>query len=74
MTTDTELLLLCQKIHTLRTENQLSQKEMAKKLGIGVATLQKIEQGDFPERIGCSMLQRLHREFGIKFSDMFKSV
>ena len=43
MTTDTELLLLCQKIHTLRTENQLSQKEMAKKLGIGVATLRKIE-------------------------------
>lgn len=72
MNTDTELLLLCQKIRSLRIQNQLSQREMAKKLGIGITSLQKIEQNCFPTGVRCAVLLRLHQEFHVKFIDMFQ--
>ena len=71
MRTDTEMLALCQKIHTLRVQNHLSQKEMADKLGISIASLQKIEQNCPPPQLRCNVLLRVHTEFGIKFADIF---
>lgn len=56
MQTDTELLALCKNIYTLRIQNQLSQQDMAKKLGISTTTLQKIEQGCPPLHIRCNFL------------------
>ena len=41
MTTDEELQIFCQKIYTLRVQNQLSQQEMAQKLRISLSALQK---------------------------------
>lgn len=73
MNTDTEFLLLCRKIHGLRIQNQLSQKEMAKILNISVSSLRKIGREQMPVRMGCSVLLQVHRAFCIKFSDMFKA-
>ncbi len=71
MYTDAELALLCRKIRFLRIQNNLSQQEMAKRLGVSVASLQKIEQNHFPDGVRCSVFQNLNREFNIKFADMF---
>lgn len=71
MTTDEELQIFCQKIYTLRVQNQLSQKEMAQKLGIGLSVLQKIEQGIPPLQMHCGMLLKIQKEFGIKPKDLF---
>ncbi len=71
MDTNSELLAFSRKIYTLRLQNSLSQKELAKKLGISVATLRKLERGEPPKRIGCEVLLRICKTFGIGFSDLF---
>lgn len=57
----------------LRQKNALSQKIMAEKLGISVATLRKIEKGIFPERIGVEIVLLISREFGVSIRDQFNS-
>lgn len=59
MTTDEELQILCQKIYTLRVQNQLSQQEMAQKLRISLSALQKIEQGFPPLRYAFANTKRV---------------
>ena len=71
MYTDAELALLCRKIRSLRIQNKLSQQEMAKRLGVSVASLRKIEHHHFPNGVRCSVFRNLNREFNIKFADMF---
>lgn len=71
MYTDAELVLLCRKIRFLRMQNKLSQQEMAKRLGVSVASLRKIEQNHFPDGVRCSVFRNLNREFNMKFADMF---
>lgn len=71
MTTDEELQIFCQKIYTLRVQNQLSQQEMAQKLRISLSALQKIEQGFPPLRMRCGMLLQIQKEFQIKPKDLF---
>ncbi len=59
-------------VQKLRKEKHLSQKKMARILGVGVGTVRKIEKGIFPERISCTVLMNIYREFGIKPSDQFR--
>lgn len=71
MTTDEELQIFCQKIYTLRVQNQLSQQEMAQKLRISLSALQKIEHGFPPLQMRCGMLLKTQKEFGIKPKALF---
>ena len=43
-------------VHYLRQVHNLTQKEMAKIMGISVGCLRKIEKGTIPPRASCSML------------------
>lgn len=56
--------LICN-IAYLRKRLGISKREMAKLLGIGVATLQKLEQGILPPRLGVELFFHIQRNFGI---------
>ena len=48
--------ILCKNIKILREKNKLSKKEMAKRLGIGVIALSKLESGILPKRLSVKIL------------------
>ncbi|MBE6999750.1 MAG: helix-turn-helix domain-containing protein [Clostridia bacterium] len=56
--------LICN-IVFLRKHFGISRKRMAKLLGIGVTTLQKLEQGILPPRLGVDIFFHIQRNFGI---------
>ena len=60
-----ELKNFCRNVAWLRKQNGLSKREMAKRLGIGIATLDKIERGEFPSRMGIEVLFSIQKHFGI---------
>ena len=68
-----ELSILCKNIKYLREKNNLTKAEMARVLQIGVNSLSKIEQGNFPPRISCEILFRLHSAFGIAPTDLLRT-
>lgn len=59
-----------QNVTWLRKHYGLSQKEMAKKLEIGVGTLRKIEKGELPPGLKIDVLYRVRIVFGISMADM----
>ena len=59
-----------QNVTWLRKHYGLSQKEMAKKLEIGVGTLRKIEKGELPSGLRIDVLYCIRKEFGIPMADM----
>ncbi len=67
-------LAFSENIKCIRKEAGLSQKEMARMLGIGVSTLSKIEKGVLPPRLSCSVLFCIQRHFGIHPKDMFAPI
>ena len=56
MTPDEEIVLFCRNIRYLRKRRNLTQKELAQKLHIGVASLRKIEREECPPRLNCEVL------------------
>ena len=54
----------------LRKHYNLSKKEMAKKLGISIWMLNKIEKGELPVGLRIDILFCVYKEFGIFMSDM----
>ena len=54
----------------LRKHYGLSKKEMAQKLGIGVGSLNKIEEGELPTSLRIDVLFNIYKEFGIFMSDV----
>ena len=54
----------------LRKHNGLSKKEMAKRLEIGLWSLNKIERGELPPRLHCDIIFAVHHEFGIPYADL----
>lgn len=57
-------------ISWLRKHCGLSKKEMAKRLQIGIWTLNKIERGELPPRLSCDIVFSVYKNFGIRFSDL----
>ena len=49
----------------LRKITGLSKRKMATLMGIGVASLNKIERGEMPERLTVEVIFRIEKEFGI---------
>lgn len=65
MVEDKDIEILCRNLLYLRKKRRLTQKEMAKLLGIGVGSLRRIERGELPPGVGCGMLFNAHSAFGI---------
>lgn len=74
MNKETEIMLFCENIKSIRKTNKLSNKEMAKKLGIGTKSLTSIENGQLPPRLGCDVLFEIHKKFGIAPKTMFSEI
>lgn len=49
----------------LRKKYGFSKVKMAKLLGIGVGSLNKIEKGELPPRISVDVVFNIHKHFGI---------
>lgn len=71
MYVEKEIEIFCKNIKCLRVGRRLSQKEMAKKLGIDVKRLSMIERGFIPQDLDVTILFQIHRIFGVLPSDMF---
>ena len=67
-----EIQTLCENIKLLRTMLGLSKKEMAQRIKISVASLNKLESGILPPRLCYDLIIYINREFGILPSQMFK--
>ena len=65
---------LCDNIKLIRKVNDLSQKEMAKKLGIGVKTLSKLEKGIISPRLSTSLIFEISKCFDIPIQDLFSKL
>ena len=74
MTTETEYQNFCENMRRLRKKHDLSKKEMAKKPGIGIGSLTKIERGEFPVRLGCQVIFCASRSFGVRPADLFREL
>ena len=66
-----ETSVFCANVKALRQREKLSKKEMAKRLGIGVGSLTKLESGILPPRLTCNILIKLHTCFGVLPEKMF---
>lgn len=54
----------------LRKRHGLSKRKMAKIMGIGIASLNKMERGDFPPRLKINAILDVCRYFHIKPADI----
>lgn len=61
--TKEEIKNFCENIKALRRKYGLSEAEMAKKIGVGVETLKKIERGILPPNLNCEVMVAIFREF-----------
>ena len=70
---DQELLHIFNKnIAYLRRTHRLTQKEMARILGIGTESLRKMEKGITPAKLDCFVLLRAEQHFHIPLADLMK--
>lgn len=63
--TDTELRNVTQNLIWLRAHYGISKKKMSRLLGIGIGSLNKLESGIVPERLGVQLFIHIHKQFGI---------
>ncbi|MBQ7347692.1 MAG: helix-turn-helix transcriptional regulator [Clostridia bacterium] len=66
-----ESQIFCENLKQLRKRESLTKVVMAKKLGIGVQTLTKIENGIIPPLLSTEILYQIHHHFGIMPTEMF---
>ncbi len=71
-TNKNELDNVLDNIKWLRRNNNISKKQMAKILGIGLKTLNKIEDGEMPPRLGAGILCNISKHFGISSYKLFE--
>lgn len=62
---------LLHNITWLRKKHNLSKKDMANLLQIGVGSLTKIEKGELPLRLSTEVIFRVSNIFGIAPEDLF---
>lgn len=66
-----ELKIFCQNVKLLRERAGLSKRSMAAILGIGTASLTKIEGGTIPKRVSTEIIFTLSDHFKLKITDLF---
>lgn len=57
--------ILSHNILFLRNSNNITKKEMAKILGVGIETLNKLEKGVLPPRLNVEVLIRIQEYFNV---------
>ena len=62
---DTQIQIFLHNLAWLRKKHNLSKADMAKKLKIGLYTLNKIEAGILPPRLGCRILEAVYYSFSV---------
>ncbi len=67
-----EVIIFLENIKRLREEKGYSKREMAKRLKIGLYSINKIESGELPPRLSIDVLDNIEKEFKIYPADMFK--
>ena len=73
MSAENNIIILCENIKALRIKNNLSKKEMAQKIGIGIKSLTAIESGILPRSVNATTLYKIHKEFGISIENLLES-
>lgn len=63
-------LFFCKNVSYLRQFNSLSRTAMARIMGLTVKTLDRIKEGDIPQRTNIKALYNLHRYFGLSPQDL----
>ena len=71
MKTDIDVKTFAKNLKHLRMKNNLTKKEMAVKLGIGIKTLSTLENGILPPRFRANTVFKIKTEFGFSPSQMF---
>ena len=69
MKSDEQIATFCENVKMLRERSGLSKKEMAEIMGIGIKSLEKIENGVLPPRTGVDVLIRLSQKFDIRLHE-----
>lgn len=69
-----ELTIFTKNIIYLRNKNNLSKKEMAKLIGIGTGSLNKLEKGEIPERMSVEVVFEICNAFGLHPCDLFRDI
>ena len=62
---DESIRILSHNILYLRKSSNITKKEMARILGIGIKTLNNVEQGILPPRLSVEILFRIYKLFGV---------
>ena len=68
-----DIVAFSDNIKQLRHSHNLSKKSMAKIMGIGIGSLNKLESGILPPRVDVQCLLNLNKHFGISISELFVS-
>ena len=74
MSNQDEILVFGENVKKLRKKENLSKKEMADIMGVGVRSVTMLENGVLPLRLDVKALQRLSLRFGIKIEDLFSEI
>ena len=72
MNEDKEITNLLYNIKWLRKRDKLSKKQMARILGIGMVSMNKIEKGKVPYRLGANVIIAVYQHFGILPTVLFE--
>ena len=67
----TESAIFLKNLAALRKQHNLTQKQMAQTLGIGITTWRQIEQGIMPPRLSSLVVYRAADAFGIPAVRLF---
>ncbi len=67
-----EIESFCTNILALRKKYNLTQRQMARKLHIGVLSLRRLEHGTIPPRMTVEVLYYINMEFRIGADQMFQ--
>ena len=67
----TEFEIFTHNVAWLRKHYSISKKQMAEILGIGIGSLNKIEQGQIPPRLRVDIIFAVYKHFGIHPSAQF---
>ena len=64
-------LIFCENIKKLRVSSGLTKEEMSERLEVDIGYIESIEKGNIPDELGCDILFKIYKEFGVLPKDMF---
>ena len=74
MVTKDDMRVFGENVRHLRMARRITQKELAEIMGIGVKSLRRIEQGDFPAKFDATHLYCLTEYFHVSVTALFTPV